>query len=244
MGERLAVNRIALGPMPTRTQQWRAPDRQCTGPICPAHSAAPPRLTVRLMPSRCKWRFSVSGCRRRTPQTTGVRQRPPATTAARECDVHHMVRSGAVWPTAAATCPQRGACRSRRHASARPGKEIRIIGSRIIEGMSKPRRRATQKARQARSSQMAHNALNTAGSAQRPSPRAPTAILDRIKRARSARDAAEAELDAIVGRAVDLGIGWPEIAAQLGVTRQAARQRYRRRHGSAEASVQGRRAGT
>jgi hypothetical protein len=55
-------------------------------------------------------------------------------------------------------------------------------------------------------------------------------ILDRIKRVRVERDTAEAKLDALVDRAVDLGIGWPEIAAQLGVTRQAARQRYQRRH--------------
>jgi hypothetical protein len=27
-----------------------------------------------------------------------------------------------------------------------------------------------------------------------------------------------------------MGIGWPEIAARLGVTRQAARQHYLRRH--------------
>jgi predicted ArsR family transcriptional regulator len=31
-------------------------------------------------------------------------------------------------------------------------------------------------------------------------------------------------------QAVSLGIGWPEIAAKLGVTRQAARQHYQRRH--------------
>jgi hypothetical protein len=55
-------------------------------------------------------------------------------------------------------------------------------------------------------------------------------MLERLKRGRSARDEAEATLDALVDRAVDLGIGWPEIAAQLGVTRQAARQRYQRRH--------------
>jgi predicted ArsR family transcriptional regulator len=34
----------------------------------------------------------------------------------------------------------------------------------------------------------------------------------------------------LIERAVGLGIGWPEIAAQLGVTRQAARQHYQRRH--------------
>jgi hypothetical protein len=99
--------------------------------------------------------------------------------------------------------------------------------------MGKPRRRSVQKARQARSIQPDQRALAGAGSAQPPSRRSAGEILDRIKHARSARDAAEAELDALVDRAVGLGIGWPEIAKQLGVTRQAARQRYQRRHGSA-----------
>jgi hypothetical protein len=44
------------------------------------------------------------------------------------------------------------------------------------------------------------------------------------------RDEAEAELAMLIDRAVDQGIGWPEIATQLGVTRQAARQQYQRRH--------------
>jgi hypothetical protein len=57
----------------------------------------------------------------------------------------------------------------------------------------------------------------------------PPEVLERIKRAQVARQAAESELVALVDHAVSLGIGWPEIAAQLGVTRQAARQSYQRR---------------
>jgi len=64
------------------------------------------------------------------------------------------------------------------------------------------------------------------------SQRSVTEMLERLKRGRSARDEEQATLDSLVDRAVDLGIGWPEIAAQLGVTRQAARQRYQRRDGS------------
>ena len=45
-----------------------------------------------------------------------------------------------------------------------------------------------------------------------------------------ARDEAQAKLEMLVDEAVILGIGWPEIAAELGVTRQAARQSYQRRH--------------
>jgi predicted transcriptional regulator len=54
-------------------------------------------------------------------------------------------------------------------------------------------------------------------------------LLERIKRARLSRDEAEAELTALIDQAVVMGIGWPEIAARLGVTRQAARQHYQRR---------------
>ena len=54
--------------------------------------------------------------------------------------------------------------------------------------------------------------------------------LERIEHARLARDEAETELAALIDHAVGLGVGWPEIAAQLGVTRQAARQHYQRRH--------------
>jgi predicted ArsR family transcriptional regulator len=58
----------------------------------------------------------------------------------------------------------------------------------------------------------------------------PPQVLERIERARAARDKAEAELVVLIDHAVSLGIGWPEIAAKLGVTRQAARQHYQRRH--------------
>jgi predicted transcriptional regulator len=55
-------------------------------------------------------------------------------------------------------------------------------------------------------------------------------LLERIERARLARDEAEAQLAALIDHSVGLGVGWPEIAARLGVTRQAARQHYQRRH--------------
>ena len=58
----------------------------------------------------------------------------------------------------------------------------------------------------------------------------PPELLERIKRARLTRDAAQAELVMLTDHAVNMGIGWPEIATQLGVTRQAARQHYQRRH--------------
>jgi len=58
----------------------------------------------------------------------------------------------------------------------------------------------------------------------------PSQVLERIRRARMAQQEAEAELAALIDQAVGLGIGWPEIADHLGVTRQAARQHYQRRH--------------
>jgi len=58
----------------------------------------------------------------------------------------------------------------------------------------------------------------------------PPQVLERIEDARAAQQEAETELAALVDHAVTLGIGWPEIAIRLGVTRQAARQHYQRRH--------------
>ena len=55
-------------------------------------------------------------------------------------------------------------------------------------------------------------------------------VLEQIEHARLARDEAEAELAVLIDHAVGLSVGWPEIAARLGVTRQAARQHYLRRH--------------
>jgi predicted ArsR family transcriptional regulator len=51
-----------------------------------------------------------------------------------------------------------------------------------------------------------------------------------MERTRITQQRAEAALAKLVDQAVGLGIGWPEIAARLGVTRQAARQHYQRRH--------------
>ena len=58
----------------------------------------------------------------------------------------------------------------------------------------------------------------------------PAKVLERIGRVRVAQQETEAELALLVDHAVGLGIGWPEIASRLGVSRQAARQHYQRRH--------------
>ena len=63
--------------------------------------------------------------------------------------------------------------------------------------------------------------------------------LERIGRVRLAQQQAEAELALLIDHAIGLGIAWPEIAARLGVTRQAARQHYQRRH-RVEADPKGR----
>jgi predicted transcriptional regulator len=55
-------------------------------------------------------------------------------------------------------------------------------------------------------------------------------VLELIERTRISRDEVEAELTGLIDQAVGMGIGWPEIAARLGVTRQAARQHHQRRH--------------
>jgi len=60
------------------------------------------------------------------------------------------------------------------------------------------------------------------GPQQQVSQLSPPQLLEQIERARLARDAAEAELAVLTDRAVNLGIGWPEIATRLGVTRLPA----------------------
>jgi hypothetical protein len=59
-------------------------------------------------------------------------------------------------------------------------------------------------------------------------------LLEQIERTRVAQQKAETALAKLVDQAVGLGIGWPAIAARLGVTRQAARQHYQRRHRGGE----------
>jgi hypothetical protein len=58
----------------------------------------------------------------------------------------------------------------------------------------------------------------------------PAQVLERITRARLHQKELDAELTALIDHAVEVGIGWPDIADRLGVTRQAARQQYQRRH--------------
>jgi hypothetical protein len=55
-------------------------------------------------------------------------------------------------------------------------------------------------------------------------------LLERMGRVRVVQQEAESELALLVDRAVTLGIGWPQIASRLGVSRQAVRQQYQRRH--------------
>jgi len=62
----------------------------------------------------------------------------------------------------------------------------------------------------------------------------PIEVLERINRTRLQREELDAQLTLLIDHAVALGVGWPQIARRLGVTRQAARQQYNRRHRDAE----------
>jgi hypothetical protein len=68
------------------------------------------------------------------------------------------------------------------------------------------------------------------GPAERIARLSPAKVLERISRARLQRDELDAELALLIDHAVSLKIGWPDIARCLGVSRQAARQHYQRRH--------------
>jgi len=58
----------------------------------------------------------------------------------------------------------------------------------------------------------------------------PVQVLERLIRARLQQKELDAELAALIDHAVALGVGWPDIAHRPGVTRQAVRQHYQRRH--------------
>jgi hypothetical protein len=98
----------------------------------------------------------------------------------------------------------------------------------MLDSMGKSKRRARARVRQVQSRRQQALA-EPAGSAQRATHLPAPQVLEQIEHTRQARDEAEAELATLIDYAIEQGIGWPQIAARLGVTRQAARQRYQRR---------------
>ena len=96
--------------------------------------------------------------------------------------------------------------------------------------MARAKRRAKPKARQIHRGQRQQGPAKSPGPTKRASGLSPPQVLERIENAKASQQEAEAELAVLVDQAVSLGIGWPEIATRLGVTRQAARQHYQRRH--------------
>lgn len=102
----------------------------------------------------------------------------------------------------------------------------------ILDSMGKSKRRSGPRVRHGQPARQ-HQAPaepEPASPVQRVTGLSAVQVLERIERARRARDKAEAELTALIDHAVGLGVGWPEVATRLGVTRQAARQHYQRRH--------------
>jgi predicted transcriptional regulator len=100
----------------------------------------------------------------------------------------------------------------------------------MLDCMGKSKRRSGPRVKQVPPRGRQQAAAEQTGSAQRVTHLSAPQVLTRIERARLARDEAEAELAVLINHAVALGIGWPEIALRLNVTRQAARQHYQRRH--------------
>jgi hypothetical protein len=68
------------------------------------------------------------------------------------------------------------------------------------------------------------------GPAERIARLSPAQVLERITKAKLRQEELDVELAVLIGHAVALGISCPDIARRLGVTRQAARQHYQRRH--------------
>jgi hypothetical protein len=100
--------------------------------------------------------------------------------------------------------------------------------ARILDRVGRAKRRAKRVQPVGRRRQEAPT--QPPGQAQAASRMPAAQLLEQIERTRIAQRRAEAALAKLIDQAVGLGIGWPEIAARLGVTRQAARQHYQRRH--------------
>ena len=101
---------------------------------------------------------------------------------------------------------------------------------RTLDSMGKSKRRSGPRVKHVQSQSRQHASVEPAGTVRRVTHLSAPQMLEQIEHARHVRDEAEAELATLIDHAVDQGIGWPEIADRLGVTRQAARQHYQRRH--------------
>ena len=101
---------------------------------------------------------------------------------------------------------------------------------RMLDAMRKSKRRPDPRVKQVQPGPRHEVPGRPTGPAQRVSRLSLPRVLERIEHVRVAREKAEAELEVLIDHAVGLGIGWPEIATKLGVTRQAARQSYQRHH--------------
>ena len=96
--------------------------------------------------------------------------------------------------------------------------------------MGKSKRRSGPRVKHVQSRSRQQASAEPAGAARRVAHLSAPQVLEQIEHARLARDQAEADLAALIDHAVALSVGWPEIAGRLGVSRQAARQHYQRRH--------------
>lgn len=100
----------------------------------------------------------------------------------------------------------------------------------MLDHVSKSRRRSAARAKQVLPRSQRHGPAETSAPARLSARVSSSQVLELIERARVTQRETEAELVVLIDQAVGLGVGWPEIAARLGVSRQAARQQYHRRH--------------
>ena len=102
--------------------------------------------------------------------------------------------------------------------------------ARTLDLVGRAKRRSSPRAKRVQPERPQGTPARSPGQTQAASRMPAAQVLEQIERTRVAQRRAEAALAKLVDQAVGLGIGWPEIAARLDVTRQAARQHYQRRH--------------
>ena len=88
--------------------------------------------------------------------------------------------------------------------------------------VSKSKRKPVLRARKAQPDRRDQAPARPSGSPKRVTQLSDVELLEQIKQVRIERDDAETELAMLIDTAISQGLGWPQIASQLGVTRQAA----------------------
>ncbi len=195
----------------------------------------PHKMIFYILPA--PWAFSPapSATLRRSAHhcatSTGTVQVPPARYAATLSDRHRPRASAEDRYRPMLSFKTKDKCDANHIGDYMCGLQDNLVGPSPHAGLvSKSRRKPVPRARKIQPDRCDQAPASQPGPLRRATRLSDAELLEQIRQIRIERDDAEAELAMLIDAAVSQGLGWPHIASQLGVTRQAARQQYQRRH--------------